>query len=157
MQISKNIVHLILALGIIFLFATYLHFGNSKTFENILTFLSVTIGFCITALSIIATSSFAKDLYKQEAPNDNSKTLLHQLVGKFTNSTIAFVTAITIILIYSFIEPIDVKIFKFWHTQISIKSILSGVIWYLTFLSIWFFIDLIKLFSKFVIQSAKRQ
>lgn len=157
MQLAKNIILFILSLGIIFLFATYFHFDNSKTFENILTFMSVTIGFSITALSIIATSSFAKDLYKQEAPKDNSKTLLHQLVGKFTNSTIAFTTAITLILCYSFIEPVEINSFEFWHTKISIKSILSGLIWYLTFASIWFFIDLIKLFSKFVIQSAKRQ
>lgn len=157
MQLIKNIILFILSLVVIFLFATYLDFDNSKTFENILTFLSVTIGFTITALSIIATSSFAKDLYKQEAPKDNSKTLLHQLVGKFANATIAFATAITLILIYSFIEPIKVTCFEFWNTKISIKSILSGAIWYLSFLSIWFFIDLIKLFSKFVIQSAKRQ
>ncbi|MEN9548620.1 MAG: hypothetical protein RIR12_1211 [Bacteroidota bacterium] len=157
MQIAKKITLYILSLGIIFLFATYLHFDNSKTFENILTFLSVTIGFSITALSIIATSSFAKDLYKQEAPKDNSKTLLHQLVGKFSNATIAFALAITLILIYSFIEPIELKSFEFWQTKVSLKSILSGIIWYLTFLSIWLFIDLIKLFAKFVIQSAKRQ
>ena len=102
MKLAKNIIFFILSLGIMVIFATYLHFDNSKTFENILTFMSVTIGFSITALSIIATSSFAKDLYKQEAPKDNSKTLLHQLVGKFSNATIAFTTAITLILIYSF-------------------------------------------------------
>lgn len=157
MQMVKNITRLILTLGIIFLLSTYLHFENSSTFAHILTFLSVTTGFTITALSIIATSSFSKDLYKNEAPNDNSKTLLHQLVGKFEKSTLTFATAITLILIFSFIEPIELRNYKFWNTQISIKSILSSVIWFLTFLAIWFFIDLLKMFTKFVIQSAKRQ
>lgn len=157
MQMVKNITKFILTLGIIFLFSTYLHFENSSTFANILTFLSVTTGFTITALSIIATSSFSKDLYKYEAPNDNSKTLLHQLVGKFEKSTLTFATAITLILIFSFIEPIELRNYKFWNTQISIKSILSSIIWFLTFLSIWFFVDLLKIFAKFVIQSAKRQ
>jgi hypothetical protein len=157
MQMVKNITRLILTLGIIFLLSTYFHFDNSSKFADILTFLSITTGFTITALSIIATSSFSKNLYKNEAPNDNSKTLLHQLVGKFEKSTLTFATAITLILVFSFIEPIELKSYKFWDTQISIKSILSSIIWFLTFLSIWFFMGLLKMFTKFVIQSAKRQ
>lgn len=83
MQTVKYISKYLLSIGVIFLLSTYLHFDNSATFGHILTFLSITTGFTITALSIIATSNFSKDLYKKEAPDDNSKSLLHQLVGKF--------------------------------------------------------------------------
>ncbi len=157
MQTVKKILEVGLIIGLIFLFATYLNFDNSSTFEYILTFLSVTIGFTITALSIIANSKFSKDLYKKEAPDDNSKTLLHQLVGKFEKSVITFVLIIILILIFSFTKPVEIFCFDFWNTQISFKSLLSSIIWLLTFLSIYYFIDLLKLFSKFVIQSAKRE
>ncbi len=157
MQTVKYISKYLFSIGVIFLLSTYLHFDNSATFGHILTFLSVTIGFTITALSIIATSNFSKDLYKKEAPDDNSKSLLHQLVGKFEISTLTFASAIILILIYSLIEPATIKEYSFFNTTISFKTILSGLIWFLTFWSIWLFLDLVKMFSKFVIQSAKRQ
>ncbi|WP_157972097.1 hypothetical protein [Pleomorphovibrio marinus] len=154
---AKNISKYIFSIGVIFLLSTYLHFDNSVTFGHILTFLSVTTGFTITALSIIATSNFSKDLYKKEAPDDNSKSLLHQLVGKFEKSTLTFASAIFLILIYSLIEPAQIKEWSLLNTSISFKTLLSGLIWFLTFWSIWLFLDLLKMFSKFVIQSAKRQ
>lgn len=157
MQMAKSISKYIFSIGVIFLLSTYLHFDNSATFGHILTFLSVTTGFTITALSIIATSNFSKDLYKKEAPDDNSKSLLHQLVGKFEKSTLTFASAIFLILIYSLIEPAQIKEWSLLNTSISFKTLLSGLIWFLTFWSIWLFLDLLKMFSKFVIQSAKRQ
>ena len=157
MQTAKNISKYLLSLGAILLLSTILHFDNSSTFGHILTFLSVTTGFTITALSIIATSNFSKDLYKKEAPDDNSKTLLHQLVAKFEKSTITFVSAIILILVFSLVEPTNFKEWSFSNTVISLKTVLSGLIWFLTFRSIWLFLDLLKMFSKFVIQSAKRQ
>ncbi|HNP20139.1 MAG TPA: hypothetical protein PKL31_16995 [Fulvivirga sp.] len=157
MQTAKNILKYLLSLGAILLLSTYFHFDNSSTFGHILTFLSITTGFTITALSIIATSNFSKDLYKKEAPDDNSKTLLHQLVGKFEKSTLTFVSVIILILIFSLVEPTNLKEWSFSNTVISLKTILSGSIWFLTFRSIWLFVDLLRMFSKFVIQSAKRQ
>jgi len=157
MQTAKNISIYLLSLGAILLLSTILHFDNSSTFGHILTFLSIITGFTITALSIIATSNFSKDLYKKEAPDDNSKTILHQLVAKFEKSTITFVSAIILILIFSLVEPINFKEWSFSNTVISLKTVLSGLIWFLTFRSIWLFIVLLKMFSKFVIQSAKRQ
>lgn len=157
MQTAKYIFKYALSVGVIFLLSTYLHFDNSATFGHILTFLSITIGFTITSLSIIATSNFSKDLYKKEAPEDNSKSLLHQLVGKFEKSTLTFASGIVLILVYSLIEPVTIKECSFFNTDISFKTILSGLIWFVTFWSIWLFLDLLKMFSKFVIQSAKRQ
>lgn len=157
MQTAKNITKYLLSLGIIYLLSTYLHFENSSTFDHILTFLSVTTGFTITALSIIATSNFSKELYKKDAPTDNSKTLLHLFVAKFEKSTITFASAIILILIFSLVEPIKFKEWSLFNTVISLKTVLSGLIWFLTFRSIFLFLDLLKMFSKFVIQSAKRQ
>lgn len=158
MQTAKNISKYLLSLGAILLLSTYLYYDNSSTFGHILTFLSVTTGFTITALSIIATSNFSKDLYKKETPDDNSKTLLHKLVDKFEKSTVTFVSAIILILIFSLlIEPTNFNEWSFSNTNISLKTVLSGLIWFLTFRSIWLFIVLLRMFSKFVIQSAKRQ
>lgn len=157
MQTAKNISKYLLSFGTIFLLSTYLHFDNSSTFGHILTFLSVTTGFTITALSIIAISNFSKDLYKKEAPDDNSKSILHRLVAKFEKSTITFVSAIILILIFSLVKPINFKEWSYYNTVISLKTVLSGLIWFLTFRSVWLFIALLKMFSKFVIQSAKRQ
>ncbi len=157
MQTAKNISKYLISIGVILLLSSYLYFDNSAAFGHILTFLSVTTGFTMTALSIIATSNFSKDLYKKEAPDDNSKSLLHQLVGKFEESTLTFVAAIVLILLYSFIEPATIKEWSFFNTVISFKTILSGLIWFLTFWSIWLFLGLLKMFSKFIIQSAKRQ
>jgi hypothetical protein len=70
---------------------------------------------------------------------------------------LTFASAIILILIYSLIEPATIKEYSFFNTTISFKTILSGLIWFLTFWSIWLFLDLVKMFSKFVIQSAKRQ
>lgn len=156
LTINKIMKYISLA-GVTFLFSSYLYFENSSTFPQILTFLSITIGFSITGLSIIATSKFSKDLYKQEDASDNSKTLLHQLIGKFEKAIITFTASIVLILIFSFIAPVECKQIHFWNTKVSLKSILSSVIWVLTFISIWNFTDLLKLFSKFVIQSAKKQ
>ena len=157
METVKYISKYILSIGVIFLLSTYLYFDFSATFGHILIFLSITTGSTITALSIIATSNFSKDLYKKEAPNDNSKSLLHQLVGKFEKSMLTFSSAIILILIYLIIEPATIKEYSFFKTVISVKTILSGLIWFLTSRSIWLFFELIKMFSKFVIQSAKRQ
>src|SRR5690606_1281528 len=153
LTISKIIKYIFLV-GITFLFSTYLYFDNSSTFPHILTFLSITTGFSITGLSIIATSKFSKDLYKKEVTNDNSKTLLHQLVGKFEKAIVTFTTTIVLILVFSFIASIEFKELYFCNTKISIQSVLSRIVWMRAFLSHWNFTEQSKLFSKWVIQSA---
>lgn len=139
----------------IFLLSTYLFFDNSSAFQHILTFLSIALGFTITALSIIASSNFSKSLYRKESEKDNSKTQLHELTNKFKNSTFSSVTTIVLILVYSFVKPIHTCPIFFWETKISLISVLSGSIWVFTSISIWSFIRVFKLFSLFVIQSAK--
>jgi len=60
MKIFKTIVFVLVTLSVLLLFSTVWNFDNATAFEMISTFLSITIGFTITALSIIATTSFYK-------------------------------------------------------------------------------------------------
>jgi hypothetical protein len=150
-------------LGVVIIFASnYYHFDNSEAFDKILSFLSITTGFTITALSIMATSTFSKELYKQEDPNNNSKTLLHNITGSFENSTFTFIGTIVLILLFSYIKPepktvsIYMKEITLLNVNYSIKSLLISTIWYFTILSFWRFIELFKMFLKYVIQNAKR-
>lgn len=148
---------LISSITIFFLSSFLFSKESNDAFGHIITFLAIIIGFCITALSIVATSNFAKDLYKQEDPKDNSKTLLHNLTDLFKSSIIISSITIVLILVFFYIGKLDFYSFGFCSTCISIKTIIVGSIWYLTIVSILQFIRLILLFSKFVIQSVKRQ
>lgn len=159
MKIIKPIILALVFLSIVFLFSTVWNFDNSSAFDTVATFLSITIGFTITALSIIATSSFSKDLYKTEDENDNSKTLLHVLINLFKTSTFIFILTIGLILTYKFfptpktIEPT----FFIKSFPISFFVILKSTIWCLTIISFYYFIRLFETFAKFVIKTATRQ
>ncbi|WP_410879489.1 hypothetical protein [Myroides sp. DW712] len=156
MQVIKTIIFESMLVGTLFMFSTYWYFDNSKAFGDILAFLSIVTGFVVTGLSIIATSSFSKELYKQEDTKDNSKTLLHILVEKFVKSTKASVITIVLILLYFFIDGAKLKVYEFWETEISFKHILSSMIWLSTVFSVIYFVCLIDIFAKFVIQTAKK-
>lgn len=159
MQLYKKILIVFFSFIPIILLASFFNFDNSKAFVSIITFLSITIGFTITALSIIANSSFSKQLYSREDSKDNSKTLLHILVDHFKYSTFLFVTTIILIFIYFFFIEDESKceIFSILGNNISIPIILKATIWYSTIWSFICFIMLINLFSKFVIKSAKKK
>lgn len=156
MRAVKALFLILLILAIVLLLSTFWYKDTSSAFEGILTFLSIVTGFAITGMSIIASSSFSKELYKMEVPNDNSKTLLHTLVGKFQNLTIICLLAICCILSYTFLKPYDIGGFAFYETCISLKRVLSSVIWVATMLAVISFLGLISDFSAFIIQSSKR-
>lgn len=154
----KRIKTSILSITIVFFLSTYLYLDNSDlAFGHIITFLSIITGFCITALSIISTSNFAKELYKLEDPKDNSKTLLHNLTDTFRDCILSSSIAIVLILVSFYFTNIQFSRMEFLMTSISAKTVIVGGIWYFTIVSIIIFIKLVFLFSKFVIQSAKRQ
>lgn len=148
-KLLNNIVPIILFV-IIILFTN----SNDKAFSDIVTFVSISTGFCVTALSIIATSAFSKNLYQKEVVGDNSQTLLHQLVNSFKFSIYIFTTTVCLILIYKLIDQPVFNI-KLFNKPFNLIKILSGLIWYLTCVSVIKFIALIKLFGHFVIKSAK--
>lgn len=153
----KRLKNIILSIIIIFFLSTYLYLEKTDlAFGHIITFLSIITGFCITALSIIATSNFAKELYKIEDPKDNAKTLLHNLTNTFTNGILSSSITIVLILILYYLSSVCFYRIEFLRTSISAKTVITGTIWYFTIISIIIFIKLIFLFSKFVIQSAKR-
>lgn len=159
MKIIKPIIFIIAFLLAALLFSTVWNFDNSIAFDTIATFLSITIGFTITALSIIATSSFSKELYKTEDEKDNSKTLLHVLINLFKTSTFVFIATIGLILAYKFI-PIPKTVeptFLIKSYPITFLILLKSVIWCLTIISFYFFIRLFETFAKFVIKTATRQ
>lgn len=159
MKIIKPIIFVIVFLLTALLFSTVWNFDNSIAFDTIATFLSITIGFTITALSIIATSSFSKELYKTEDEKDNSKTLLHVLINLFKTSTFVFIATIGLILAYKFIPtPKTVEpTFLIKSYPITFLILLKSVIWCLTIISFYFFIRLFETFAKFVIKTATRQ
>ena len=156
-QIVKGILFTIVSLGVILLFSTTLNYDNSKAFDTVATFLSITTGFTITALSIIATSTFSKDLYKVEDKTDNSKTLLHVLVGKFRNATCAFILTIGLITIHKFLPEKTEVVFSIKEVSFTLVTLVKSLIWYMTVISFWTFLRLFHTFSKFVIKSATVQ
>jgi hypothetical protein len=113
--------------------------------------LSIIIGFTITALSIIATSTLSQKLYNKELKNDNSKTLLHKLVDKFKYSTILFTFIIALILIYQFDNSSLFQV-EILDKAIESKTIFRNLIWYLSLFAFVEFISLFNLFSKFIIK-----
>ena len=154
----KRIRTTLLSVIVIFFLSTYLYLDKSDlAFGHIITFLSIITGFCITALSIISTSNFAKELYKLEDPKDNSKTLLHNLIDTFRNCILSSSITIVLILATFYFSNIVFCRIEFLKTFISVKTVIVGGIWYFTIVAIIIFIKLVFLFSKFVIQSAKRQ
>lgn len=128
---------------------------NDKSFEIIATFLSIFIGFCFTALSIITTAKFSKTLFKIESKESNNKTLLHELIDEFRfailNSTFCI---ILIILYFSFQQNFD--LFFVAEINFSLKSLLSAFIVLFTFISFYYFFNLLSKFLKFIIKESSK-
>ena len=155
---KKKIRMIVLSIFTIFMLSSFFHLEQTeKAFGHIITLLSIITGFCITALSIIATSNFAKDLYRQEDPDDNSRTLLHNLTDMFKYCILSSAFAIVLILTSFYLVEINFCKFEFYGTYISIKTTIVGGIWFATIISLIRFVYLVFMYSKFVIQSAKRQ
>lgn len=151
----KKILVIICSFIIIFIFSMNVDL-NIKAFDVVATFLSITTGFTITALSIIATSPFSKNLYDLESRKNNSKTLLHELVDKFKISMILFIVTISLIVVLNLYPEkyVDTK-FVIIKSNISEIEILKSTILYSSILSLISFIRLFNTFSKFVIKSGK--
>lgn len=156
MKIFSTIIISVFAIVFVILNVTYWKIDNSDAFGNIATFLSICIGFNITALSIIATSPFAKHLYKIEDENDNSKTLLHVLVGRVKISTVIFVLCLSFILLHSFFGkiPFSWEEMHISHFNFLFRDIIRSLVWFTSIVSLTVFVSLIYLFSSFVIKSA---
>lgn len=129
---------------------------NNKAFDVVATFLSITTGFTITALSIIATSPFSKNLYEQESKKNNSRTLLHELVYQFKISMILFITTICLIILLNlYPENYIADTFTIIKAKITTTEVLKSTTLYFSILSLISFFVLFNTFSKFVIKSGK--
>lgn len=158
MKIFNKIWGAIVFVGGLLLFSTLWNFQNDKAFETITIFLSITTGFTITALSIIATSKFSKQLYLIEDATDNSRTLLHKLVRQIQFASLIFVLTIGLILIYQFFpEAPGWSSFHIRVYYVDLKIILSSTIWVLVIFAFYEFIKIFNMFSDFVIQAAKKE
>lgn len=128
---------------------------NPKSFEIIATFLSIAIGFCFTALSIIATSKFSKKLFGIESNFDNSKTLLHELLDKFKLALkYSSICILFIIAFFTIPEKTDYSFKLFKEIDFSIKETFSSLILLFTVLSIYYYFDLIKKFIQLVLKES---
>lgn len=128
---------------------------NDKAFSDIVTFISIAAGFSITSLSIIATSTFSRNLYLKENPKDRSQTLLHVLVGNFKNSIFFFTFTVCLILFYKQIDLLSYPVCISTHSFDLVK-IFASCIWYFTVLSIVRFVFLVNIWGKFVLQTARQ-
>lgn len=128
---------------------------SDKAFSDIVTFISIATGFSITSLSIIATSSFSRNLYLKENPKDRSQTLLHVLVGNFKNSIFFFTFTISLILLYKYIDLCHYY-FSIRTYSFDLIKLFASCIWYFTILSIVRFLFLVNIFGQFVLQSARQ-
>lgn len=149
----KKILVITFSIVIILIFTLKLDL-NSKAFDVVATFLSITTGFTITALSIMATSPFSRNLYEKESSKNNSKTLLHELVDKFKISMMLFIITISLIaLLNLFKEEYISTIFTLCKTKLTTIEILKSTILYFSILSLISFVILFNTFAKFVVKS----
>ena len=72
---------------------------SSGIVSNLIVFLSIVFGFCVTSLAIFSTSKKKDDLYEIHDKDNPSKTLLHSLVSKYRNGLFIALTSIIYFLI----------------------------------------------------------
>lgn len=120
-----------------------------------ITFLSVEIGFCITALTIIAGSSFAQRLYEIEPLNNNGTTLLHQFIERFKRAVYCSVATISLILIYLFVDCSSSLKFIYYSIKLPYTSVLNAIIGILFVYSLYYFYSLFNQFCLFMLQETR--
>lgn len=160
----KNIIKCAIYLFLTFFFYLVIskyNLGFSGRISDLLSFLSIAIGFCITSLSLIATTKFSQALYNIQSRNRNDKTLLHELIQIFQTANYYFLILICLIICYLFIENIfEGNLIYIKHNiswQIEIKNVFQSCITSLIFISLYKFYKLIQILGKYVIQAAKEQ
>jgi hypothetical protein len=152
MKINKRGITIFFLIILFFLF-NFIDIDNDNSFPSLITFFSIVFGFCITSLSVIANSSFSKKLYKIENPDNNSQTLLHELIFKFRDTIYFILTNIIIVFFYLFLGKKLFPSFNFLFIKIGIRNILISLIWSLACISIIKLIFLIPIFIKYILKS----
>lgn len=153
---TKLIQLIVLVLIFFTLFSKY-DLNAHENFDWMINFISISIGFSVTALSVVATSNFSQVLYKKQS-NQNNKTLLHELVDLFKTANLLFIFNIPLIFGYSLIsrEWVISKTLFAYGLTLNLLHFFDSIIWSFLFLSIYYFYKLFNLFSNFVIKSAQK-
>lgn len=129
----------------------------SEKFSDLLSFLSIAIGFCITSLSLIATTKFSRNLYEIESGKSSNRTLLHELVEHFQMANKFFLVSIILIIAYLLFEKLIKCEIKIGILSLSIHTILQSFITYFIVASLFKFYKLTRLIELYIIQAAKKQ
>lgn len=152
MKRGKLILKYIFTLIYLYLSYVYMPIDNEYKFEEILTFLSITLGFAFTGMSLISGSEFSKKLYERESKKDNSTTQLHELVNiYFSTSKWFIINSILIILFNMFRNSLQSNYVTILN--IELYKLLYIIIIYFTLICCHKFYELIILFKNQVIQS----
>lgn len=130
----------------------YMPIDKCYKFEEILTFLSIVLGFTFTGMTLISGAEFSKKLYSRESKKNNAQTQLHELVEIYFISTKWFIINSILIIFFSVFKSFFGIIILFSH-EIDFYRIMFISITYLTIISFYKFYSLIKLFKNQVIQS----
>lgn len=128
-----------------------LTFIDINKFENVydiaFTYLSITIGFIVTSITIIASSGFSKVLYSKQDPRNNSRTLLHNLLWKFESTLILYSIPMILILV----SPIIM-----WNPKYEIcQKLFNAGLLVLTISTFPVLVNQFRVMLKFIIQNVK--
>ncbi|HEX9971285.1 MAG TPA: hypothetical protein VGD14_04365 [bacterium] len=139
---------LIIALAGIAILITNLDINQ---FENMyaiaFTYLSITIGFVVTSITIIASSGFSKVLYLKQHPTNNAKTLLHVLLDNFKATLILYAIPMILILVSPIIP---------WSGQIDyIRKLYNAILLVLILSTFPILLYQFKTMLKYIIQNVK--
>lgn len=148
--ISKSLLLIVIGL----LIYRYMNISDDNFFTAVTTFSTITVGFTITSISIIANSSFSKKLYGIDSKANNSKSLLHELLDKFKQATFLFIsTIILIFILYLFPKGSKGDNFDILSYTVNDIQIVKSLILLSTIVSVYEFTRLFSIFSRFVVKS----
>lgn len=114
----------------------------------LLTVFSIFFGFYITSYAVFATSKYLSKLYEIEDENDNSKTLLHNLLDKFKNAVYCLLMSIVYLIILYILILIGSKYANY-------AEYLAYCLWFVLLINFCFIFHTISYFMKVTEQSAK--
>lgn len=128
------------------------NYGTCETshFNEITTIISILLGFVLTSLSIIASSSYSKKLYNKESRHNNSQTLLHDFLKKYTFLVYWLLCTLILILTYNFIDLSKINV----NPHLNINKLYISLIWATTYGSIIRFSMIFNIFAKYIIKAA---
>jgi hypothetical protein len=147
------------------IFVNYFKIDNDKAHDSIIAFLSIGVGFCVTAISLLASSNFSKKLYSIESRKNNSMTLFHEFIAKFKKTFGLCILTILIVFIYKFLStenqtPATADVYLLFHYyklelnfyffKVSIVRSFNALIWFFLSLSLISFTEVVNLFVAYV-------